>query len=139
VLESARRRVAELDVAGRCELVAGDLTRAVPGGGDVYILSRILHDWDDHRCRSILDACAAATASGGTLLVIERLIPDDDRPALATAWDIHMLCNVGGRERTAGHYQSLLNESGFDLCGQQQLPLDSSILLARHRSGRLCN
>jgi len=134
VLESAHRRLAELDVAGRCELVAGDLTCAVPSGGDVYILSRILHDWDDARCLSILRACAAASADAGTLLIIERLLPEDDRESLATAWDIHMMCNVGGRERTGSHYRMLLNESGFEHCEDQRLSLECSLLRARRRA-----
>jgi hypothetical protein len=33
--------------------------------------------------------------------VIERLLPEvGDVNSLAIPWDIHMLCNTGGRERT---------------------------------------
>ena len=34
----------------RCELRGGDMFEAVPPGGDAYVLSHILHDWDEERC-----------------------------------------------------------------------------------------
>src|SRR5215475_3421126 len=47
VIEAAREKLGRLGCAERCEFVAGDFTRTIPSGGDVYILSRVLHDWDD--------------------------------------------------------------------------------------------
>ncbi|MFL6072275.1 MAG: methyltransferase [Mycobacteriales bacterium] len=136
VIEAARATLAAAGCADRCELVAGDFTAGVPAGGDVYLLSRVLHDWDDQQCRTILKRCADAMRAGAELLVLERLLPEDGTPAgaaapLAVAWDLHMLCNVGGRERTAGHYRRLLAEAGFEIVDVHDLPLEVALLRAR--------
>jgi O-methyltransferase domain/short chain dehydrogenase len=132
-LEAARARLQAVGCADRCQLVTGDFTAAVPPDGDVYVLSRVLHDWDDQQCRLILQRCAEAMSPQAQLLILERLLPEDDSPSLAAAWDVHMLCNVGGRERTAGHYRRLLRESGFMLTGQHRLPLEFVVLQATPR------
>ena len=129
-LEAARAKLQAVGCADRCQLVTGDFTTAVPTDGDVYILSRVLHDWDDQQCRLILQRCAEAMPPKAQLLILERLLPEDDSPSLAAAWDVHMLCNVGGRERTTGHYRRLLRESGFVLTGQHRLPLEFAVLQA---------
>jgi hypothetical protein len=100
----------------------------------VYVLSRVLHDWDDARCLDILRRCADAMPAESELLVIERLLPVNGGESLAVAWNLHMLCNVGGRERTLDHYRGLLAEAGFDLVDTVPLPLDGSLLRARRRS-----
>ncbi|MFG2822240.1 methyltransferase [Kitasatospora sp. NPDC048365] len=132
-IEAARTALGAAGVADRCAFVAGDFTASVPAGGDVYILSRVLHDWDDRRCAEILGRVADAMAPGSELLVVERLLPADDSPSLAVAWDVHMLCNVGGRERTEAHYARLLADAGFDLVARHDLPLDGALLRARRR------
>ncbi|WP_327733295.1 methyltransferase [Streptomyces nojiriensis] len=129
-VEAARRL---LDAAGcgvRCDYRAGDFAD-VPPGGDVYVLSRVLHDWDDDRCREILRHCVRAMPAHADLLVVERLLPVDGSPSLATAWDLHMLCNVGGRERRADHYARLFADAGLRLVGHRPLPLDAHVLHAR--------
>ncbi|KJK55583.1 hypothetical protein UK12_27770 [Saccharothrix sp. ST-888] len=131
VVDAARRKLAEAGCADRCEFVVGDFTRTVPEGGDVYLLSRVLHDWDDEQSLAILRQCARAMPDHAGLLIVERLLPEDGAPSLAVAWDLHMLCNVGGRERTAGHYRRLLAEAGFELLTVSDLPLDGSLLRAR--------
>jgi hypothetical protein len=68
------------------------------------------------------------------LLIVERLLRADGRPSLAAAWDLHMLCNVGGRERTAAHYERLLAAAGFSLVAVSDLPLDASVLHARRNT-----
>ncbi|MFF6986081.1 methyltransferase [Streptomyces sp. NPDC010273] len=118
-LEAARTRLTE-----RCSFVAGDFTRSVPEGGDVYLLSRVLHDWDDERCLTILQHCAAAMRPGARLLVVERLLPTPT----AVAWDVHMLCNVGGRERDEDHYRRLLEKAGFTVRTSHALPLGASLI-----------
>ena len=132
-LEAARAKLQAVGCADRCQLITGDFTTAVPSDGDVYILSRVLHDWDEQQCRLILKRCAEAMSPNAQLLILERLLPEDDSPSLAAAWDVHMLCNVGGRERAAGHYRRLLRESGFMLTGQHRLPLEFVMLQATPR------
>ncbi|MGW5347936.1 methyltransferase [Streptomyces sp. NPDC004050] len=131
VVAAARARLERTGTADRCTFLTGDFTRSVPGGGDVYVLSRVLHDWDDERCLEILRRCAEAMPAEAELLVVERLLPTDGAESLAVAWNLHMLCNVGGRERTLDHYRGLLAEAGFDLVDTRPLPLDGSLLRAR--------
>ncbi|WP_232663150.1 acetylserotonin O-methyltransferase [Pseudonocardia sp. TRM90224] len=130
VLDAARSTTDDAGCADRCTLVAGDFTETVPPGGDVYVLSRVLHDWDDTTCLTILRRCAESMPAHATLLVVERLLPEDDSDSLAAAWDVHMLCNVGGRERTESHYRALLAEAGFDLVDRKELALEAVALRA---------
>jgi predicted O-methyltransferase YrrM len=118
---------AVLDRAGvrdRCETVSGDFFEAVPEGGDVYLLSWILHDWDDARATRILQACRAAGTESATLAIVEVLLPDRAQPASGAATgviadpytlDLQMLLLTGGRERTAGEYCELLRIAGYEL------------------------
>ncbi|MGW1613315.1 methyltransferase [Streptomyces sp. NPDC002285] len=129
-VEAARRRLEEAGLGTRCACVAGDFAD-VPPGGDVYVLSRILHDWDDERCREILRHCARAMPDHADLLVVERVLPSDGSVSLATAWDLHMMCNVGGRERQADHYGRLFADAGLALVDQSPLPLDGNVLHVR--------
>ncbi|MCC2280412.1 acetylserotonin O-methyltransferase [Streptomyces sp. ET3-23] len=139
VLEAAHRHLAGAGCADRCSFVAGDFTRAVPEGGDVYLLSRVLHDWDDEQCLAILRRCAESMHDDSQLLLVERLLPGAEEgkrgaaTPLAVAWDLHMLCNVGGRERTADHYGHLLETAGFELLSVRGLPLEGNLLHARRR------
>ncbi|WP_030432362.1 methyltransferase [Allokutzneria albata] len=122
-------------MADRCTLVPGDFTESVPANGDVYLLLRIPHDWDDAQCHAILATCAANMPEHAELLVIERPFPETaDTDSLAVPWDVHMLCNVGGRERTASQYCALLTKAGFEVTGSHSLSLDAYVLRARART-----
>ncbi|MEU7514495.1 methyltransferase [Streptomyces sp. NPDC042898] len=100
--------------------------------GTSNVLSRILHDWDDDRCREILRHRARAMPAHANLLIVERLLPTDGSPSLATAWDLHMMCNVGGRERSAEHYARLLGDAGLELLDRTPRPRP------RRATGNLC-
>ncbi|GAA0320012.1 hypothetical protein GCM10010151_07130 [Actinoallomurus spadix] len=128
----AAREVFEKDgLLDRCEVVGGDFTEQVPRGGDIYLLSRILHDWDDEQCLKILANCRRAMTESARLVIIERPIPTDGTPSLAIAWDVHMAVNnIGGRERTDEEYRRLLRAAGFDLVGIAPLALDMAALTA---------
>jgi hypothetical protein len=115
----------------RISTVGGDLFVGIPGG-DLLVLSRILHDWDDAACVSILARCREAMLPGGRLAVVERLLSDrPDRASLAAAWDIHtMVNNTAGRERTLADYRQLLDTTGFAITARTELPLEASLLQA---------
>ena len=99
-------------VAGRCQIVAGDFFDGVPQGADGYILATVLLDWDDARAVQILANCRRAMASGGRVLIIERLIADDPADAVPVLLsDLNMLVITGGQERTTAEYGRLLTEA----------------------------
>ncbi|MBB5802364.1 hypothetical protein F4560_002132 [Saccharothrix ecbatanensis] len=117
----------------RAEVVAGDFfDDPVPPGGDVYLLSRILHDWDDERCSVILRNVRAAMAEGATLALVERPIRDGRPAVLPLAFSVHMMANTTqGRERTTDEFRELLSANGFTLEDVRELPLDMAVLVAR--------
>jgi hypothetical protein len=103
-------------VADRCSFVSGDFFESVPAGGDVYLLSHILHDWDDEPALRILRACRAAAGEAARLLILDAVLPPDGPGAVVPKLlDLHMLVLLGGRERTAEDWRSLLAQGGFAL------------------------
>jgi O-methyltransferase domain len=132
VVEAARDGLRERGVLDRCELVAGNFFESVPSGGDVYVLSRILHNWDDARCLQLLRNCREAMSSEATLVILEHVIPDggDRYPALAL--DVNMMTVLGGRERTVAEFHNLLGKAGFEL-GNRRPVLSSGITLLTAR------
>ncbi|MBE9035178.1 methyltransferase [aff. Roholtiella sp. LEGE 12411] len=115
-IEGAQRLLEAEGVAERCEVVTGNFFESeVPKGGDAYLLKSVIHDWDDERSRTILKNCHQAIAKNGKLLLIERVLPDGNKPSVAKINDLVMLVVAGGCERTALEYQQLFNASGFQL------------------------
>jgi hypothetical protein len=117
VLAGAESFLAAAGVADRCTRVGGDFFAAVPSGGDAYVLSQILHDWDDERCVLILRQCRRAMAERGKLLVVEIVVPPGEEPSFGKWLDLHMLAITGGRERTAEEYDNLFRAAGFAVAG----------------------
>ena len=115
VISSAEEELVAAGVADRCTFVGGDFFVEVPAGGDAYVLSQILHDWDDERCVAILGQCRQAMPGHGKLLVVELVLPAGDEPSLGKWLDLHMLVLLGGRERTATEYDALFRAAGFKL------------------------
>ncbi|MGB8511062.1 MAG: methyltransferase [Pyrinomonadaceae bacterium] len=115
VVEGARRRVTEENLAERCEVRGGDFFTSVPEGGDAYMMKHIIHDWDDERAVSILKNCRRAMKDGGKLLVIDQVIPEGDEFSIGKLTDLIMMVMVGGRERTAAEFKALLAAAGFKL------------------------
>ncbi|MCB5907840.1 methyltransferase [Streptomyces pinistramenti] len=103
------------DLSGRWQVRGGDVFAAAPGGGELYLLKNMLHDWPDEDCRRILTTIRRAMNPGSRLLVIDAVLPDSGTPRPAAALDIVMLMALQGRERTASEFQDLLDRSGFRL------------------------
>ena len=113
VVAGAAELLAAAGVAGRCETVAGDMFTAVPPGGDVYLLKRVVHDWADRDVLAILRACHAAMPPGARLVLAEPVIAPGNEPHPAKFMDLQMLLSQHGRERTAAEFAGLLTAAGF--------------------------
>lgn len=101
-------------LADRLEIRAGDFFEAVPAGGDAYVLSGIIHDWNDESGVAILKNCRRAIRPDGRLLILETVLTPSNDPARALM-DLLMMVLTGGQERTESEFRSLLHESGFSL------------------------
>lgn len=101
--------------AGRVEVQAGSFFETIPSGGDIYILSLVLHNWDDKRCLSILANIRAAMRVGRRLLVIQQVLGQEKRPPNLIGYltDMHMMVILHGRERSLKEFASLFHASGF--------------------------
>jgi hypothetical protein len=103
-----------VDLARRCNVIAGDFFHAVPSG-DLYLLKKVIHDWDDARAAAILRTCRAVMTPRSRLLVLEPVIAQPNVPGFAKLLDLLMLVVSGGRERTQAEHRSLLVAAGLRL------------------------
>ncbi len=102
-------------VEDRVTIEAGDFFETVPTGGDAYLLSHVIHDWNEDRCLTILGHCRKAIKPDGRLLIVEMVLPAGDTPHPGKVLDMVMLVFPGGQERTEVEYASLLGKAGFRL------------------------
>lgn len=115
VTARAREFLRETGVADRCEIVGGDFFAGLPSGGDAYLMSLILHDWEDEQAIKLLENCHRAMNVQGKLLVIEQVVPAANEPSLSKLLDITMMVETGGHERTEAEFRSLFASAGFEL------------------------
>jgi len=115
VIEGARPRLAANGVADRCETVAGDFFKAVPAGGDAYVMKWIIHDWDDEKALTILRHCRSQMQPNGRLILVDCVVPGTDEPHFSKFFDLNMMVMTGGKERTAAEFEQLLAAAGFKL------------------------
>jgi SAM-dependent methyltransferase len=109
------------DVAGRWEVVAGDFLERVPPA-DVYLVKRIMHDWDDDSCVRILENCRRALRPGGRVLVVDAVIPAGNEPHQGKALDLLMMAILTGHERTEAQFARLCGAAGLRLDSVTQVP-----------------
>ena len=130
VIDAAQGFLSATGVADRCTRVAGDFFAAVPAGGDAYVLSQILHDWEDEQCLTILKHTRQVMPKNGKLLVVELVIPPGNEPFFGKWLDLHMLAIPGGRERTEAEYSALFRDAGFELTNIVPTPAGPSVVEA---------
>jgi hypothetical protein len=113
----------------RIRRVPTDFFKEVPAGGDLYLMKSVLHDWNDEQSLAILKNVRKA---GAPLLLVEWVMPAPGEPldARAPLFDLNMLVNTGGRERTASEWRALLQAGGFRLEKIQPLPSGISLIEA---------
>ena len=129
VVEAAKPTIAAV-LGPRIQFVGGDFFKAVPEGGDVYILKYILHDWEENRARGILASCHRAMSANAKLLVIEDIVCGPNVPCQAKLSDIQMLARTGGRNRTESEYRELLSAGRFNTRRVLSLPAGLAVIEA---------
>lgn len=117
-ITAAKPRFASGALAARTELIAADLTQAVPHGADVYVLKHVLHGYTDEAAESILRNCRTVMPPDGRVLIVEFVLPDiidrvDRDLETRLLSDLNMLAVTQGKERSALQWQALLESAGL--------------------------
>lgn len=90
-----------------CDIFVDDLPI-----GDVYILSRVLHDWPNQVCKKLLSRIPKSSR----LIVIDRVLNPEEHGLL----NLNMLLVSGGKERNQMEWDALFRSSGWELGHQKQ-------------------
>lgn len=113
--ENVEHCILENKLIQRCMFIECDFFKEIPAGHDCYILSNILHDWADEKCKTILSNCHTAMSEHANLLIIESILPKRNEFSITSLMDLEVLVMGGGKERTEEEYRNLLSESGLVL------------------------
>ncbi|KIH97696.1 methyltransferase [Streptomonospora alba] len=130
VVPEAEAVVAEAGIGGRVRCEGGDFLEAVPAGGDTYVVSWTLHDWDDADAVRILANIRAVLPPGGEVVVIDEVPPGGDAPHFGKFQDIVMLTLLKGRIRDAREWAPLFERAGLHLREVRATSSPTSVLVA---------
>jgi hypothetical protein len=97
----------------RLEFVAGSFFERVPVG-DTYILSAILHNWDNESARKILETVRASAPVDARVLIHETVIQPGNEQGGSKWLDLLMLALLGSRERDEAQWRELLEGTAFE-------------------------
>ena len=117
--------LATFGIEDRVTIESGSFFDSVPAGHDAYLLSHIVHDWDDGENATILKNVREAMNPDGKLLIVEMVLPEGDEPHMGKMLDMMMLLVPGGEERTPSEYAALLEPNGFRVT--QVVPTASAV------------
>ncbi|KAM6140650.1 putative bifunctional dTTP/UTP pyrophosphatase/methyltransferase protein isoform 3-T3 [Pterocles gutturalis] len=91
--------------------VPGDFFKDKLPEADLYILSRVLHDWPDEKIHVLLSKISAVCKPGSALLVAEIVLDEQKtHPPRAVLQSLSM---TEGKQRSGSEYKQLLEKYGF--------------------------
>ena len=130
VVRDAATLLAAHGMTDRVAIEPGSFFEAVPQGYDAYVLSHIIHDWNEDQCQAILANCRRAIPPKGRLLIVEMVLPEGDAPHHGKMLDMMMLVGPGGQERTGEEYRVLLEKANFRMTRVVPTASDVSVVEA---------
>jgi hypothetical protein len=101
--------------ADRCKIVAGSALEAVPTGGDLYMIKRVMMGFSDDEAGMTLRNCRAAMRANSRVLVIDPMLPNGTEPHYNRLTDILMLVVPGGRCRSEAEFRELFDAAGLSV------------------------
>jgi hypothetical protein len=111
----AEQAIAAAGLSDRAGVQAGSFFDPLPAGAGGYVLSGVLHDWDDEHAVRILKRCAEAAGDTGKVIVLEEAMELDEDGTSDTEGDLRMLCYVRGQDRTLDQLGSLARAAGLEV------------------------
>lgn len=103
----------------RLRFQAGDALTTIPsaqGEKDIYLLSAVLHGFDNESCITILHNVANACGqTGARIALLEMVLPEVGADVAGASFDMQMFMGSRGRERTLMEWTALFDDAGMTL------------------------
>ena len=103
----------------RLRFQAGDALSTIPSAQsekDIYLLSAVLHGFDNETCITILRNVANACGqTGARIALLEMVLPEVGADIAAASFDMQMFMGSRGRERTLSEWTALFDHAGMAL------------------------
>lgn len=114
VIEQTAQMIPE-ELKDRCSVAGGSFFEEVPTGIDLYMTKWVIHDWNDEESIKIISNIEKGMSTGGKLLIIDSVIPDNSRnePHAGKLLDINIMAMTTGKERTLSEFKKLIEASGL--------------------------
>ena len=131
VVAGAPAILTQAQIGERCSVEAGDMFVALPEHQDVYILSRVLLNWDDEHCAVILRNCHRVLSDRARLVIVDAVSPEGPLASGVALWDVFQLVIFGARVRRQRDFEMLLQAAQLKLIAIHPTPSQFSILEVR--------
>jgi hypothetical protein len=115
VVAAAQEKLESDPCRERCTLVPGSFLDFVPPGADTYLMSSVIHDWDDEHAITILRNCRRSMRRHSRIVMLEFVVPTGEKASFSKVLDLNMLVMNGGCERTAKEFRELFDAAGLRL------------------------
>jgi hypothetical protein len=123
------------DGLARMRFEVGDVLASVPvatSSKDAYLLSAVLHGFDDDTCVQALRTVAAAAAvQGACIVLLEMVMPDQQADLTAASFDMQMFMGTRGCERTRSEWERVFERGGVRLVEIVNLATFGKMLVLR--------
>ncbi|MDJ0683245.1 MAG: methyltransferase [Alphaproteobacteria bacterium] len=121
----ARKSLSEQGLGDRIACVGGSFhDDALPPDQDLITLVRVVYDHSDATVATVLDACRAALAPGGVLLIAEPVSGEEPGARVADAYfGLYLAAMGSGRTRRLDDHRALLKMAGFGEIKLMETPL----------------
>lgn len=104
-----------------CSTQGGSFFEPIACTADIFILKRVLHDWDDEASLKILTNVSNAMHERSTLYIIDGILDYSQDKKLLAAIDLALLAIFQGRERTKAEFQEIITAAGLEIVSIQPL------------------
>lgn len=128
-------RLREADLLNDVARIAGDFFADIPPGFGLYLLKRIIHDWDDERAIAILRRCRDAMSPASRIVVIDAVMSSGNDPDPGKDLDLSIMALMPGRERTADEFTALFETAGLRLL--RVIPTAAGVSLVEGERGEI--
>ena len=98
-----------------CITQGGSFFEPINIKADIYIMKRILHDWDDAQALQILKNISQAMTINSKLYIIDGVLDCSQDKKLLAAIDLALLTIFQGRERTKAEFELLTNQANLQI------------------------